>query len=436
MNDKLRNIFLFFIFLLIFAYFYILKFHKVILCDDIFYLLANVTAGKYFIGYFLNKFFIYDLPLSLGFHPNTFVYFYSCIECFIICITLFFFAKFVSIIKKNNLLFVTFLFVSFIFYAYLCRDLYMYIDGAYVTMRYIFSMFLLLCILYSFISIFLEKLQSKKKVQKIILSCIMIFLLTDTTEFFTLFLAIFFTLFIFYSLFQNKDERSKFLFYVSPFFISTLSSSVLYYFFSTRNIIENHLSVGTLHVFFSDYWNILICRIWLIFLLLIISFLYLFFFSFKKEKLESNRNVLFMSVLLCISNFLVMFSFILFDTNFYFNNNVSLVWKMMFLLPLFLLISQIIENFEASKQYFVEKTISILFLCISLIFSLCVKDEMMFFNTEQIKKNKINREEFYLNEKILLYSYLNNTKPELFIPTYALDEFWVIGASVPPPPRL
>lgn len=173
--------------------------------------------------------------------------------------------------------------------------------------------------------------------------------------------------------------------------------------------------------FIEKYFNMMITKYSIILTLL---FIVLAIASFILIKTKKDLIIYINAITLIFANFMALIPLVFFDYNFYFTEPVIGIKKLIYLIPLFMLISYINKNIQNKKIF---SSLIIAMLLIALCKMIYDKKYDLFDSKGILATHRLGnihrKEMFYKYLKITRYADLTNTKPTFYVELQNADDF-------------
>lgn len=403
---------------------------------------SRLDHGGYYLGSFLCKFFCFKLPLLLGLHPSDFLIHLSILNGIFFVVVSSLVAKFATFHRKSKLLFLT-AFIFFLLYSIFQAISCDVIKINYAFYRYCFSL-IFYCTFWYFIYKHLLYKYEKKHDAALWAVCLCGFVVGTSIEIAFISSVIFACLIFMYDRIichylktsDNKDFLKSFKFNLDKNFyypVLYLFIGVLL-FTTTQGFISvaqsrgigntNIFDLNLFKEFFTAFFNIYVLDIWYYWLILIAIGILSLVFAIKRNEIKKVIFPLFMeiSIITVILSLLLCGKTFLIDNErslFLYHINVIFLFKMLFLIPIFIFTGYVFKNIayyikQLKIKNFIKKTlinlpVFILIICLIHAYSFHIQ---YYINSENQLLN-INRKVYYIAEKILRFNYLQNKVPEI-----------------------
>ena len=412
--------------------------HLTFVCDDFGYSIGNTvfeaftrdTHGRGYIGFFLNQFFSFNLPILLNIHPGDFTgIWHGVIKGLFTVLTLLVISNFSTFYNKNRKIYFSFFCViSLYFFVSVITASSYVLEFSYNFYRYVFSI-LFLCIFGNYIykhTLIKYKKTNYLKLFGVSISGFIVGTSIEISFYASLLLG---TLLVSYNLllgFIQKIKKSNkindiMLNIDRNFYIPFLSLVTGILFFTSqsgykdiardRGMENINLSVEVLKEFFNEYFQVCFKHefvYWLIFIPCIIT---CFYIARKRNKLKkfvfpilylfSILTTMFSLVLCGKTN--VDMSHPLFEPFGYWitHNNIIFLYKILLLIPLLICISYILKKGKNKKII-----ICSLFFVLMLfaVYKTNPFQELIYKSNGHYYSKQGN----YVIEKMVRFNYLNN----------------------------
>ena len=412
-SNFLRFLIYILLFVIIFLMIKYMTYGLVLAGDEIFQLLSGKSRYGYCFLFKLSYFFSFYLPKKFGIHYNEFIGYHCIIKGFLyffICLIL---SKFINLHKQSKNIQIFAFVISLIVIS---KDIiyhYQYIETMFVIVRYTIPLLMMLTAFYCIIN---NIISSSERCKKYIIVAVLCFLcLAYNTEIFFVD-SLLFILFTAIFLFIHRKKEIKYI--IFP--LIAVLFDILLYLSSNVNVLEEKSEYTNkainFFIFWENYKKYCICDIYYILIPLLILFVVYFLYLIKyKNSIDKEKNIklYIFALIITFANFMSMFSLIKFDTDLYFQDNIKLVYDILFIIPLFMLC-----NIKFDKKIFSNLQI----FSILLITVFILQNIQFEFNNIKNRINIAKRNFYsmgrlhYRMEKIFRLSSLKNVRPRLYIP--------------------
>lgn len=421
--NKHTHLIRFFIYVsLFFVIFFLIKYLTVDLVinpDDAF----NIPSRNKFeprygncIWLYINYFFVFYLPKQLGIHYNSWIGEYNVLRSILFFLICLFIAKFSNLNKKSYNIQIAAFITVLLFLSKEIMQFFQYVEVSFITARYVIPLLLTVCAFYYLVKNVIEYNGENKKYT--VLSSVLFLLLQINTEIFIVDSLLFLLFTAVFSIFKYKKIIPS-----VGFPLIAVIIDIIIYLLSGVNVIKEKQGFVNdsinISAFLKSYWEYCIWDIIQILVPIAILFCFYLFVIIKNKTTKNNQYYIF-ALMILITDLISMFSLIKFNVEFYFTNNLKLVYDILFFIPMFLLIN-IDCNFIKLQKAGLIKSISILLVLFFVMYHIYTKIDFIksIWENNKIlfKDRKIAN---YKYEKIFILSAIKNLQPQIDISQYEL----------------